>query len=705
MKKKPKPAEQRSPETPIKNSGFQINYWLIDAVILLLIAVFFFSFFEPKYMFSNTITTGGDTGSHYYTAVYLKDALLSHGKIMGWLQGNYAGFPLFYHYFPLPFIVMVILSYLASMQVAFKLVTVLGVFLLPLCVYLAFRLLKYQFPIPVLGAVMTLPFLFNEANSMWGANIPSTLAGEFSYGIGISLLFLFFGTLYSGIMEKNKILFNAFMVFLLAMCHGYAIILAGVIGSYFLFTRDKFWENFQYLFYVYGLGFLLVAFWLIPFFGNLPWVTEYVDRWAIASIWEVIPRILVPGLALSAVALFLNLFDRRTWYFAYTIVFVLLLYLAGPKIGMLDIRFIPVLQIFMAILGATIPLIFLKNMKSKSILPVIILFMVVLWVMFNVTFIKSWIAWNYEGFDGKKSWPLYKQINDYLSQGGGGRVVYEHSPLTNMFGTERAYESLPFFAKRNTLEGLYMQSSISSPFVFYIQSEVSKVSSQPFPQYKYSSLNTPAAIPRLKLFNVTQYIVRSPEAKKFAAAIPEFKHEKSFGDYDIYRLTTNDGHYVVPLTNQPVLFLTNNWKQDFFDWFKHSELLDIPLVYLKDPDQFDLDRFKLRGSDLANLPRVPINTQKASVTERIGNEEILFNTNMIGYPHMIKISYHPNWQVEGADRVYLVSPSFMLVYPKQNQVRLYFGKTGFNYLGEGLSYAGLLLFLFGLTRVYLLKRR
>ena len=676
----------------------------IDIAILLLIAGFLFGFFEPRYLLSQTITTGGDTGSHYNTAVYLKDVLLPHGKIMGWMQGNYAGFPLFYHYFPFPFLLMALLSYVIPMQIAFKLVSVLGIFLLPLCVYLSFRLLKYAFPIPILGAIFTLPFLFMEANSMWGANIPSTLAGELSYGIGISLAFLFFGTLYAGIRDNKYILLNAFLFFLLGLCHAYSLIFSAVIGSYFLFNRKSFRENIWYLFCTYGLGTLLLGFWLLPVIGSIPYATEYYASWTLKSIFEVLPRILIPGLVLSAGALFMNLFDRRTWYFLYNIVFFLLLYFLSPRIDLLDIRFIPIIQIFLAIFGATIPLIFLKKMNSKEMLPAIALIIVAMWVVFNVTFIKSWIAWNYEGFDGKKSWPLFDQINGYLKQGGQGRVVYEHSPLTNTFGTERAFESLPFFAHRNTLEGLYMQSSVSSPFIFYIQSEIGKVSSQPFPQYKYSSLNTPSALPRLKLFNVTEYIVRSPEAKKFAAAIPELKLEKTFGDYDIYRLTSNDGHYVATLANQPVIFKTESWKRDFFEWFRRNELLDVNLVYAPNesisnsPHLSVGNQNPLTANDLLALPRVPITYETPPViTEKMGNEDIEFTTNQIGKPHLVKISYHPNWQVEGADRIYLVSPSFMLVYPKQNHVRLYFGKTIFNYAGETMTLLGLaIIALYGI---------
>lgn len=663
----------------------------IDLTILTLILVYLFSFFEPKYLFSDTSTTGGDTGSHYPTAFYLKEVLLPKGKVMGWTMGNYAGFPLFYHYFPLPFLIMVSLSYIIPMSVAFKLVTVLGTFLLPLCIYFAFRLLQYEFPIPALGAILTLPFLFMEANSMWGANIPSTLAGEFSYSLGISLLFLFFGTAYAGIQDRKWVLLNGFLVFLLALSHGYAVIFSGAIASFFLFTKKSFWENFKYSFFVYGLAFLLSAFWLIPFFRTLPYVTEYVTAWYIKSIFEIIPRVLMPGLALSLGALLFNLRDRRTWYFSYCTAFCLILYFLAPRMGMLDIRFIPILQIILSIFGSTLPLTFLNKIRQKQLLPIIIFLAVVLWLSFNVTFIKSWIVWNYTGFEGKKAWPLFQQINDYLKKTDGGRVVYEHSPVHNAFGTERAFENLPFFAKRNTLEGLYMQSSISSPFIFYIQSEVSKVCSGPFPQYTYSSLNLKAAVPHLKMFNVTQYIARSPEAKKQAALVPELKLEKRFDEYEIYHLTTNDGHYVVPLAYEPVLFKTSNWKKDFYEWFKRNDLLDVHLVYFPHLDKEN--NLKLMANDLQNIPKQPIHFKNSVIKESIKDEEVAFETNLIGHPHLIKVSYHPDWQVEGADRIYLTSPSFMLVYPKENHVRLYFGKNIFNYLGELLTFLGLSIYV------------
>ena len=138
-------------------------------------------YLKPSLLLTPTITAGGDTISHYVAAKYLRDYLLPHGKLIGWMPGNFAGYPLFLFYFPLAFLLIAALSLAVPFPVAFKLGSLSGTFALPICSLLALRWIGCPFPIPALGAVLTLPFLLNEGNSMWGGNIPSTLAGEFSH--------------------------------------------------------------------------------------------------------------------------------------------------------------------------------------------------------------------------------------------------------------------------------------------------------------------------------------------------------------------------------------------------------------------------------------------------------------------------------------------------------------------------------------------
>lgn len=677
----------------------------IDAVFLVLIVIFFGSFLTPKYLLSATTATGGDMGSHYPTAVYMKDVLLPAGKVMGWDQGNYAGYPLCYHYFPLTFIVSALLSLVMPMQVAFKLTTILGTLLMPFCVYFALRAMKFKFPIPVVGAMFSVAFLLHEANSMWGGNLLSTLAGEYSYGLSLAFMVLLSGTLYAGIEEKNRIFQNAFLVFLIGFSHGFTLVFTCVIAAFFLITRRNFVANFIYLFKVFGLGGLLLAFWIVPFYANLPYVTSFVTKWHVESWREYAPVILWPFIGISVLAFLLNLFDRRAHYLAYILALSIVMYFCGTYLGMLDIRFIPFAQLYVTVVAATVLMVFLSSIRYREILPFILFVSLVLWVHPKVSKAPLWVKWNYEGVEGKTTWPLLQDIHSFLRGSGNGRVVYEHSPENNAFGTERIFENLSHFAGRNTLEGLYMQSSISSPFVFYIQSQVGKVCSAPFPGYSYGQLDLRAVLPRLNLFNVTHYIARSAEAKAQARTIPELKLEKTVAQYEIYRVATSDGRYVVPLAVEPVLFRTKSWKRDFHKWFVNPNVLDIPLVHIPKPDAADLERFALQSDSFLDLPRVALPLSGAAIEEKIGPEGIEFTTPLVGRPHLIRVSYHPNWRVTGADRIYLVSPSFMLVYPTEAQVKLHFSKSGFNRLGELMSLAALAIILTPPVRAWRKKRR
>src|SRR5207249_10535924 len=94
-----------------------------------------------------------DMASHVYAAAYLRDVLLPHGRVTGWCPGNYCGFPLFQFYFPLPFIAIALASYVIPFNVAFKLGTQLGTFLLPVCAYLSLRFAAVPFPGPALAAL------------------------------------------------------------------------------------------------------------------------------------------------------------------------------------------------------------------------------------------------------------------------------------------------------------------------------------------------------------------------------------------------------------------------------------------------------------------------------------------------------------------------------------------------------------------------
>ncbi|HEX8947416.1 MAG TPA: 6-pyruvoyl-tetrahydropterin synthase-related protein, partial [Dissulfurispiraceae bacterium] len=463
---------------------------LADVAVLAAIAGFLLTYFSPEYLLSANMTTGGDTASHYYTALYMKAYLLPRGRLSGWMPGNFAGYPILQFYFPLPFLVMSALSCFIPMQIAFKIVTVLGIFLLPLCTYGALRLLRYAFPVPVLGALFTLPFLFNEANSMWGGNIMSTLAGEFAYSIGFALSILFIGSVYRGITTGRHAVKNAVLIALIGLAHGYALLYSGVISLCFLFAND-FPGKLKYLLRVHLLGFMLMGIWIFPLLWYMPETTHLSAIWEINSLSEVFPPVLVPFVVLalagrtagfavfvrdaavgtSLQALFSKM-DKRMLYLWSCVMIGGFLFLASYALHITDIRFLPYLQALLPVIAGIEAGLLCRRIKLYWLTPIILFLAVVLWLDGKEQNLHSWIQWNYTGFENKRDWPVLSDISAYLKGAvSDPRVAYEHSPLNKTFGSERAFESLPLFSGRSTLEGLYMESTASSPFVYYLQSE------------------------------------------------------------------------------------------------------------------------------------------------------------------------------------------------------------------------------------------
>jgi len=661
----------------------------VDLAVLLGISIFLLRYFRPELLLSKTITAGGDTASHYYSAYYMRNILLPRLKVIGWAHGNYAGFPMFQFYFFLPFLLMALLAQLIPLQIAFKLVTALGTFLLPLTAYLSMRSMRYSFPAPALGALYTLPFLFMEANSMWGGNIPSTLAGEFSYSLSLALLVLYLGLLYRHVEERTGLLRLSLILALVALTHVYTLLLAVVSSGYFLITAETnvLAKRTLYLLKIHLLAFLLTAFWSVPMLLKLSYTTPFAVVWRIKGLSQVFPEPLLPFHAIALLWLLISILshEERTFYYTFIAAASALLYTASPWLGIVDIRFLPFLQLFPVFPAAHATARAARRLGIPGLAALLLLPATLLWVTYNVTYIPSWIEWNYSGFEAKPMWHAYRDVNEYLRGSfTEPRVVYEHTMLHNSAGTPRAFESLPLFAGRATLEGVYMQSSVSAPFVFYIQSELSEAGSCPFPQWSCATLNVSRAARHLEVFNVGQVIARTAKVKRELRRSKLYELEKSFGPYQVYRLVRNRSGYVEVPRYWPVQVDAEDWKELSYLWFTNDTALDVPLVFTSASDSI----IHRSGEPLPKLERRPIK-ERCSIAERIAFEEIRFNTTCPGIPHIIKFSYFPNWKVRGADKIYLVSPSFMLVYPSERQVVLRYGRTSEDLIGMMLTLLGL----------------
>jgi hypothetical protein len=654
----------------------------VDAGTVLAALGFVASYFPTAVMLAPTITNGGDMGSHYYPAYYLREVLLPLGQLMGWCPGNYAGFPLFQFYFPLPFVLMVALSAFIPLAIAFKLVTVLGTFMLPPCAYACLRLLGVPFPGPALGALATLCFLFMEANSMWGGNIPSTLAGEFTFSAGLALVLVFLGALRRTVESGRGRVANGVLEAVVGLCHGYALLWGGLVSLLELLATRAWWRRLRTLVAVHGLAVLLMAFWLVPLLWYAPWTTAFNPTWILQSWREVLPPILWPPATIavgSALVVGVVCWRRKEAYpralgTLWGAIFISVLFWAtAHSFHVVDIRFMPFLQIGLCLAAAAGLGRLLAMLPAPEIWPVIGALATFPFVQSQVTFIPGWINWNYSGFERKGPWNVLRGINEFVKGDfRDPRVVYEHDPATESLGTVRAFENLPLFSGRSTLEGLYMQSSLTTPFVFYVQSEISQAKSCPLPAWGCTRLDLDRGVDHLRMFNVSQFIVRSAEVKKAVARHQGLERQTQIGQYEIYKVRDNDGRYVVPLAVAPALVRVDAWKEAAYRWFKRARPGDPVPVFAPAASAAEAGAFSEVFDELPEeLPRHPL-PEPPSLTERLDVGRVTVTGCTPGHPILVRLSYHPRWRATTGERVWLAAPNFMLVFPKGERVELAF---------------------------------
>jgi hypothetical protein len=264
---------------------------------------------HPSLLLANTTTAGGDTGAHVALPAFMESNLLNHGQLTGWDPGWYDGFPLYTFYFPLPGLITVLFNAVVSYNVAFKLVTVLGSLLLPVCAWAFGKLAGLRDPGPGCLAAATLPFLFEPSFSIYGGNLLSTLAGEFSFSLSLSLALLFLGVFASGLRTGRRRGLAAVLFAATLLCHLLPALFAGAgailwllldadllrsagLGRAAARARRRWSRRLGWSVVAGGLGVGLTAWWLIPFVTGQAYTTNM--GWVKV---EGFPHLLFPGSA------------------------------------------------------------------------------------------------------------------------------------------------------------------------------------------------------------------------------------------------------------------------------------------------------------------------------------------------------------------------------------------------------------------------
>jgi hypothetical protein len=671
-----------------------------DAVGLGFMLLVLLDYLRPSLLLLPTVTAGGDTPCHYPTFVWFYERLLPHGRLHGWYPGAYLGQPLLLYYFPLPFLAMSALAPLVGLPAAFKLGTVLGVFLLPPLTYAALRLMGFGFPAPLLGAAASLVFLFCEENPIWGGTLASTLAGEFAYMLGLGLALLFLGLAYRAYSQGWSWRGPGLLLALTGLAHGYAVLWAGLAAAYFLYSARRPARTLAWLAAVAGGAFAAAALWLLPLLSAWGWTTPYDDPWITITLENLFPPLLWPLLAAAAVGWVATLVSgRRTGGADHRLLFLLhataagaALAAAAPALGVIDVRFVPFAQLTACVAGgATIGLL-LQGLTAPDLAAVGFVLIAGVYADARSHVVRYWADWNYTGLEAKERWPEFRAIADRLRGSmGDPRVAVEYSTEHEKAGSIRMYETLPFFSGRSTLEGVYNQASLQTHFVYYLASELGATSPNPFKNRQYSRFDTDAALAHLRLFHVSDVVALSPQLVSSLAGRSDAQEVAREPPYVVFHLAGVGPGYVEPLAYAPVRSSPRGWREKAWRWFTRKPLSPAHLVFTDDP------RFDVAEKDEWLPPPAVALPGGVEVRETVEPESLTITTNRVGHPLLVKVSYHPRWRAEGADGPYLVSPALMLVVPRQPTVRLVYARNWADHLGLFLS-AATVLFAVGQWR-------
>ena len=250
-------------------------YWKRLSAIIVVggATVLLFLTLQPDLIFRNNTPTGGDMGAHVWAPAFLRDHLLTQFKLSGWSMDWYSGLPVYRFYMVIPALMIVLIDVVLPYGIAIKIVAVLGILTLPFCTWLFGRFARFAYPFPELLAIGATIFLFDESFTIYGGNIASTMAGEFSFSISLSLAVLAFAFFARGLHTGKYFVTSSVLIALSALSHG--IVLLFVFGGVALMLVV--WAQREQLglgLKVLALATLLSSFWIVPFVGSHAYMTD-----------------------------------------------------------------------------------------------------------------------------------------------------------------------------------------------------------------------------------------------------------------------------------------------------------------------------------------------------------------------------------------------------------------------------------------------
>ena len=706
---------------------------------------------QPSQVLRNTTPAGGDMGAHVWLPDFVKRGLLPHLRITGWTPDWYDGFPALTYYFPGPIVAIALISYVLPYNIAFKLVTVVGLIALPVAAWAFGRLARMRYPGAVILAVAALPYLFARDYTIYGGNIASTMAGEFAFSIALALALLFLGLVARGLENGRHRALAALVLAAVGVSHILPLLFA-VLGAIVLTIMRFDRHRLKWILPVLVVGAALIAFWALPFELRLPYATDMGYEKVTNYISTLFPAKDLWLFLLAGTGALLSIARRNRAGVFFTIMAVLsaLVFRVAPQYRLWNARVLPFwylclyflaaiafLEIGLSIVDALRSYDRPKASAGGTIGVAIVTFLVALtWVNFplhnlpfghttasgkyswlgitsaDTSYDPDWVYWNYSGYQspGKARRNEYFAVVDQMKKLGQdpsygcGRAMWEYEPELDQMGTPDALMLLPFWTHGciGSQEGLYYESSATTPYHFLNAAELSDHPSNPVRGLNYPAApNVAEGVQHLQILGVKYFMALTPDVQSQADQDSNLQLVATVGPYPvtytsggsssvqqrtwkIYEVANSD--LVSPLLYQPAVMTGvssagKTWLNASQAWYLDPNRWNV-YEAASGPKSWTRVTPNDTSPPLITLPPVEVSNIHQS------NESISFDVDQTGVPVVVRTSYFPNWQVSGGKGPYRATPNLMVVIPTSNHVTLNYGYTGLDWFGFILSLLG-----------------
>ena len=633
---------------------------------------------------------------------------------------------------------------------AFKLVVAVGLVLMPFAGWKMGRLAGLPEPAPALLGASTLAFIFDRSFNIMGGNLMSTMAGEFAFTLAITSCLIYIGLLIKGVETGEKRALAAVFLALTGLCHLLVVFFALLVSFVAVATRlskasIRWIAEVGLLSGLLSAFWVIPFWWHRSYLNDMGWekLTSYTSylwsRDQLAADFLTNDTPLQLAIVLAGVGAVLSLAFRRRLgvVLAISALALALAFIYLPEGRLYNGRLLPAYYLSVYLLAAMaiaeiiriLGLLVRKVADGKERIGdlvsasvgflVVVLFIFYLavplrvlpggkmqgnayqWMGYETEDLnigRSWALWNFEGYEartGDSTGGGWEELVDFVitmddqaREHGCGRLMWEYSSELTRYGTPMAPMLIPHWTDGcvGSMEGLYFESSTTTPFHFLIQSELSTAPSRAQRDLPYRSFDINAGIDHLQQFGVKYYASSSQVSTGKAQQHPSLTEIAKSGPWTIFKVSNSQ--LVTNLDFEPAIF----------DDLEHSEWLNPSVEVFQEGSQAVVRTIGgMKHWQHVDLEREPerIELPKVKVSEiNVDTDRIEFEVDKIGVPVIVKTSYFPNWEAKGAEGPWRATPNLMVVVPTEKEVALEYGRSSVEIISVLLTLTGLISLAF-----------